>query len=138
MNLDEDESAITESSAVVQWQSPEETGGRGISISSYTVTVSDDAGHQIMSESVSDDGRDGAFSHTISGLDYNTVYGVEVIVNNHCGLTSQPATTTVSIEARGQLKLMFVISVLPWPTLLSLVLSCDVPLSQICCHPQDG
>ena len=100
MNLDEDESAITESSAVVQWQSPEETGGRGISISSYTVTVSDDAGHQIMSESVSDDGRDGAFSHNISGLEYNTVYGVKVTAINSCGFTSQSATTSVFIEAK--------------------------------------
>ena len=86
----------------MQWQSPEETGGRGISISSYTVTVSDDA--EIMSESVSDDGRDGAFSHTISGLDYNTVYGVEVTAINSCGFTSQPAATSVFIEAGGQLK----------------------------------
>ena len=85
----------------MQWQSPEETGGRGISISSYTVTVSDDAGHQIISESVSDDDREnGAFSHTISGLDYNTVYGVEMTAINSCGDTSQPATTSVFIEAR--------------------------------------
>ena len=104
MNLSQIVSANTESSAVVQWQSPEETGGRGISISSYTVTVSDDAGRQIMSESVSDDGRDGAFSHTISGLDYNTVYGVEVTAINSCGDTSQPATTSVFIVAGGQLK----------------------------------
>ena len=103
MNLSQIVSANTESSAVVQWQSPEETGGRGISISSYTVTVSDDAGHQIMSESVSDDGRDGAFSHTISGLDYNTVYGVEVTATDSCGDTSPPATTSVFIEARGML-----------------------------------
>ena len=104
MSLGQIVSANTESSAVVQWQSPEETGGRGISISSYTVTVSDDAGRQIMSESVSDDGRDGAFSHTISGLDYNTVYGVEVTAINSCGDTSQPATTSVFIVAGGQLK----------------------------------
>ena len=100
MNLSQRVSANTESSAVVQWQSPEETGGRGISISNYTVTVSDDAGHQIMSESVSYDGRDGVFSRTISGLDYNTVYGVEV--TGFCGNTSQPANTSVFIEAKGQ------------------------------------
>ena len=104
MNLGQIVSAITESSAVVQWQSPEETGRRGISISSHAVTVYDDAGHQIMSESVSDDGRDGAFSHTISGLDYNTMYGVEVTAINSCGFTSQPATTSVFIEEKGQLK----------------------------------
>ena len=71
VNLGQNESANTESSAVVQWQSPEETGGRGISISSYAVTVSDDAGHQIMPKSVSDDGRDGAFSHHLwTGLQH--------------------------------------------------------------------
>ena len=104
LNLDENESAVTESSAVVQWQSPEETGGRGISISSYRVTFSDDDGHQIMSENVSDDGRDGAFSHIISGLDYNTVYGVEVTAINSCGFVSPPANTSVFIEAKGQFK----------------------------------
>ena len=53
MNLIQDESANTESSAVIQWQSPEETGGREISI--YTVTVSGVPGHEILSESVSVD-----------------------------------------------------------------------------------
>ena len=83
---------------MVQWQRPEETG---VSISNYTVTVSDGAGHQILSESVSDDSRDGPFTHNISGLDYNTLYEVKVTAVNSCGLTSQPATISVVIEARG-------------------------------------
>ena len=58
VNLSQIVSANTESSAVVQWQPPEETVGRGINISNYTVTVSNSTGHQIMSESVTDDGRE--------------------------------------------------------------------------------
>ena len=100
VNLSPIVSAITESSAVVQWERPEETGGSGISISSYTVTVS---GGQIMPESVSDDGRQNSpFSHTISGLDYETDYTVRVVAINSCGDTSQPATIDVFIDAESQ------------------------------------
>ena len=81
---------------MVEWQSLSFTGGSGISITSYTVTVDGD-----VSGTVSDDGN-GLYTHTITGLDYNTDYSVEVVAVNECGPPSQPATITVSIEARGQ------------------------------------
>ena len=83
MNLVQNDAANTESSAVVQWQAPEETGG--VSISTYTVTV--DVDGRIMSQNVSGN---------------NTPYDVEVTAINSCGIPSQPATTTVFIDARGQ------------------------------------
>ena len=88
-------SASTESSVVVQWQAPEETGG--VSISTYTVTIKREG--MMVSESVTDDGSN-LFTHTISGLEYNTDYDVEVTAINSCGILSQPATTTVFIDAR--------------------------------------
>ena len=40
------------------------------------------------------------FTRTITGLEYNTDYEVEVTAINSCGIPSQPATTTVFIDAR--------------------------------------
>ena len=94
--LSQDVSANTVSSLVVEWQSPSLTGGTGISITSYTITV--DGG---LSGTVSDDGS-GMYTHKITGLVYNTDYSVEVAAVNECGLTSQPATLTTNIEAGGQ------------------------------------
>ena len=102
MNPSQIVSGDTESSAVVQWQRPEETGGRGINISSYTVTVCNITGHQ-MSESVPDDDREnGTFTHTITGLTYNTTYTVKVTTINSCGLASQSSPINIIIEAEGQ------------------------------------
>ena len=95
--LSQDESGNTVPSLVVEWQSPSLTGGTGISITSYTVTI--DGG---LSGTVSDDGS-GVYTHNITGLDYNTDYSLEVAAVNECGLTSQPATLTANIEARGWL-----------------------------------
>jgi hypothetical protein len=97
--------ANTESSAVIQWQSPLYTGGPVIN---YTVTANG------QTESVSGD----VFTYTITGLDFNTDHIVEVTAVNSCGLKSEPAIVTVNIEAR----------VPPTPALLPTVLHCDVPL----------
>ena len=96
-------SSNTDDSAEIQWQRPVVTEGSEISISSYSVVVSDEADGQVMPESVLDDG-DGTFSHTISGLVYNTNYTVEVTATNSCGDTSDPVSIYVFIEARGQFK----------------------------------
>ena len=77
---------------MVQWQAPEETGG--VHISTYTVTVEREG--MMVSQNVSGY----MFTHTISGLEYNTEYEVEVTAINSCGIPSQPATTTVFIDAR--------------------------------------
>ena len=77
-----------ESSAVIQWLPPLYTGGP---IISYTVTASNG-----QTESV-----DNVFNYTITGLDFNTDYSVEVTAVNSCGLESEPANVTVNIEARG-------------------------------------
>ena len=94
VNLVQNDAANTESSVVVQWQAPEETGG--VSISRYTVTV--DVDGSIMSQNISGN----MFTLPIFGLEYNTSYDVEVTTINSCGIRSQPATTTVFIDARGQ------------------------------------
>ena len=86
--------ANTESSVVVQWESPLETGDSGVYISEYTVTVDGNS-----TESVTDDGRD-VFTHTISGLEYNTPYGVEVTAINSCDIQSQPATTRATTKPK--------------------------------------
>ena len=99
-SLSQDVSANTVSSLVVEWQSPSLTGGSGISITSYTVTIDGS-----LSGTVSDDGS-GVYTHNITGLVYNTDYSVEVAAVNECGLTSQPATLTTNIDARGQDKLL--------------------------------
>ena len=81
--------ANTESSAVIQWQSPLYTGGP---IIRYRINASTG-----QTESVSGD----VFTYTITGLDFNTDYSVEVTAVNSCGLESEPANVTVNIEARG-------------------------------------
>ena len=94
--LSQDASANTETSAVVEWRSPATTGGSGINISEYTVTIDGQ-----VSQTVShDDSRD-IFNVTIPVLEFNTNYSVSVTAINSCGLSSQPATTDVSIQARG-------------------------------------
>ena len=81
---------------MVEWRSPATTGGSGITISEYTVTVDGQ-----VSQTVShDDSRD-VFTVTIPVPEYNTTYSVSVTAINSCGLSSQLATTHVSIEARG-------------------------------------
>ena len=92
VNLVQNDATNTESSVVVQWQAPEETGG--VSISTYTVTVEREG--MMVSQNVSGN----MLTHNISGLEYNTEYEVEVTTINSCGIPSQPATTTVFIDAR--------------------------------------
>ena len=82
-------SANTESSAVIQWQPPLYTGGTVIR---YTVTANG------QTESVSGD----VFTYTITGLDVNTDYTVEVTAVNSYGLESEPANATVNIQARSE------------------------------------
>ena len=41
------------------------------------------------------------FAYTITGLDVNTDYTVEVTSVNSCGMKSEPANVTVNIEAKG-------------------------------------
>ena len=86
-------SANTETSAVVQWESPALTGGSGVTISEYRVTV--DGG---MTQTVSHDDSGGVFTATIIVPEY---YNVSATAINSCGLSSRPATTNVFIEARG-------------------------------------
>ena len=94
VNLVQNDAANTESSVVVQWQAPLETGG--VSISTYTVTV--DVDGRIVSQNITSD----MFTLPIFGLEYNTEYDVGVTTINSCGIRSQPATTTVFIDASGQ------------------------------------
>ena len=74
--------------------SPASTGGGGITISEYRVTVT---GPDVTPEITTVNG----VTATITVPQYNTSYSVSVTANNSCGLSSQPATTHVSIEARG-------------------------------------
>jgi hypothetical protein len=112
VNLDQNVSANTETSADIYWQSPVSTGGPGVTISRYNVSV--DGGEP---EPVGDDGSD-VITHTLSGLTYNTSYSVAVTTINSCGISSPPANASVSIEARAP----------PQPTILSVQLDCGVPL----------
>ena len=73
---------------MIQWQPPLYTG---VTIINYTVTANG------QTESVGGD----VFTYTITGLDVNTDYSVEVTAVNSCGLESEPANVTVNIEARG-------------------------------------
>ena len=91
LDLFYDTLAGMESSAVVQWRSPVLTGGSGVSITRYTVTVDGQ-----MLQTVSHCDRD-IFAIVVSELDYNTTYGVAVTAINSCGLSSSPATTNISI-----------------------------------------
>ena len=74
--------------------SPASTGGGGITISEYRVTVT---GPDVTPEITTVNG----VTATITVQQYNTTYTVSVTAINSCGLSSQPATTDVSIEARG-------------------------------------
>ena len=83
-------SANTASSTVFQWQPPLYTGGL---IVNYRITANG------QSTSVSGD----VFNYTITGLDFNTDYSVEVTAVNSCSLESEPASVIVNIiEARGK------------------------------------
>ena len=96
-------SANTQNSTEIRWQHPEETGGSGIYISNYTVTVSNDSHPVVYERTVIDDARDnGTFTHTISGLDYNTTYSVGVTAINSCGFAGELASTPAFIKARGE------------------------------------
>jgi hypothetical protein len=109
--LEHNVSANTESSAVIQWQSPNNTGGNNISIINY-IMVTDNG----QTASVSGD----VFTYTITGLDFNTDHIVEVTAVNSCGLKSEPAIVTVNIVAREP----------PLPSEPSVEdLRCDKPLS---------
>ena len=81
------------SSAVITWDPPSTTGGGGISITGYRI-MSSDNGLNLTN------GTDDT-TYTITGLQYNTDYSVEVTAINSCGLESPPASVEVNIEARG-------------------------------------
>ena len=74
--------------------SPASTGGGGITVSEYRVTVT---GPDITPEIITVNG----VTANITVPQYNTTYTVSVTAINSCGLSSQPATTDVFIEARG-------------------------------------
>ena len=71
------------------------TGGSGVTISEYRVT-----GGGGMNQTVSHDDSGDVFTATIIVPQFNTSYSASVTAINYCGLSSQPATTTVFIEAR--------------------------------------
>lgn len=93
LSLTHDVSANTVSSAVIRWDPPSSTGGGGISITKYRIMSSDNG----LSLNVTVDDM----TYTITGLQYNTDYSVEVTAINSCGLESEPASEVVNIEARG-------------------------------------
>ena len=95
LNLTHDMSANTVSSAVIRWDSPSTTGGGGdgISITGYRIMSSDNGLN--LNETVNDT------TYTITGVEYNTNYSVEVTATNSCGQESGPASVVVNIEARG-------------------------------------
>ena len=92
LNLIHDMSANTVSSAVIRWDPPSTTGEYGMSITGYRI-MSDNG---LNLNNVTDD-----LIYTITGLQYNTNYSVEVTALNSCGLESEPASVVVNIEARG-------------------------------------
>ena len=91
LNLTHDMSANTLSSAVIRWDPPSTTGGDGIFITGYRIMSSDSGLNNEI------DGM----TYTITGLQYNTNYSVEVTAINSCGQESEPANVVVNIEARG-------------------------------------
>ena len=93
LDLTHDMSANTVSSAVITWDSPSTTGGDGISITGYRIMSSDNGLN--LNVTVDD------ITYTITGLQYNTNYSVNVTAINSCGLESGPADVVVNIEARG-------------------------------------
>ena len=128
LNLRHDVMANTESSAVIRWNTPSNTGGNGISISDYGIMSSDNG--LSLTTAVSGD----MLNYNITGLEYNTNYNVNVTAINSCGLESVPANVLVIIEARGEDNsndvsspryLVFFYIAPPMPTLLSPVLHCD-------------
>ena len=92
-DLTHDMSANTVSSAVIRWNPPSTTGGDGISITGYRIMSSDNGLN--LNEIVNDT------TYTITGLQYNTDYSVEVTAINSCGRESEPDSVVVNIEARG-------------------------------------
>ena len=96
LNLSHDVMVNTESSAVIRWNTPSNTGGNEISISEYGI-MSSDSGLGLTT-AVSGD----MLYYNVTGLDYNTNYSVEVTAINSCGLESVPANVLVNIEARGE------------------------------------
>ena len=92
--LSRNQSANTENSAEVGWMSPASAGGGGITISEYRVTVT---GPNVTPENITVND----VTANILVPQYNTTYTVSVTAINSCGLSSQPATTDVFIEARG-------------------------------------
>lgn len=128
-------SANTESSAMIQWSSAINDGSK-MPITSYLVTNNDDLTSIVVNPSNST-----VVVHRVYGLKYNTHYIVKVEAVDICGLQSEPATVTVNILARGQnpyggmFNYKHIISSLyihcvvpPIPTVLSVELSCNVPL----------
>ena len=93
LDLTHDMSANTVSSAVIRWDPPSTTGGDGISITGYRIMSSTNGVN--LNETVGD------MNYTITGLQYNTDYSVNVTVINLCGQESEPASVVVNIEARG-------------------------------------
>ena len=93
LDLTHDISANTVSSAVIRWDPPSTTGGDGINITEYRIMSSDNGLN--LNEIVDD------ITYTITGLQYNTNYSVEVTAINSCGQKSGPASVVVNIEARG-------------------------------------
>ena len=85
---------LTVSSAVIIWDPPSITGGGdGINITGYRITSSDNDLN--LNDRVND------MTYTITGLQYNTDYSVEVTAINSCGRESGPDSVVVNIEARG-------------------------------------
>jgi hypothetical protein len=97
--LRQDESAKIEKSAVVQWNSPAMTRGNGETIREYKYRVTvDDKMYQTIRYY-----RRDVLTTIITGLD-NSRHTVSVTSVNSCGLSSEPATTTV--EPRGKWSLL--------------------------------
>ena len=87
--LHQNMSFTTESSAVIRWESPLFTGGGGVVIMSYNITVNSQTVNLVSASTL---------FYNIPGLDYNKEYNVTVAAINSCGLESQPANTTVIIH----------------------------------------
>ena len=90
MDLTHDMSANTVSSAVIRWDPPSTTGG---DITGYRIMSSDNGLN--LNKTVDDT------TYTITGLQYNTNYSVEVTAINLCARESPPASVEVNIKARG-------------------------------------
>ena len=88
LDLTHDMSANTVSSAVIRWNPPSTTG---ISITVYRIMSRDNGINNETDDT----------TYTITGLQYNTDYSVEVTAINSCGQESEPANAVVNIEVRG-------------------------------------